>query len=120
MVLWIVMAVLAAAAALPVLVPLFRASRLQPMANAAGSIYRDQLDEVERDRGRGLIADREAEAARTEIGRRLLKTNEAAGAIVHQTTPIRQRLAAAIVIAVPVLGLGLYLVLGSPDLPDQP
>src|SRR5438552_855777 len=74
MVLWIVMAVLAAAASLPVLVPLFRASRLQPMANAAGSIYRDQLDEVERDRARGLIADQEAEAARTETARRLLET----------------------------------------------
>ena len=74
MLLWIVMAVLAAAAALPVLVPLFRANRMQPMASAAGSIYRDQLDEIERDRGRGLIADREAEAARTEVARRLLKT----------------------------------------------
>src|SRR5258708_11501804 len=120
MVLWIVMAVLAAAASLPVRVPLFRASRLQPMANAAGSIYRDQLDEVERDRGRGLIADQEAEAARTEIARRLLKTSDSAGAVVHRTTPVRQRLAAAVVIAMPVLALGLYVVLGSPGIPDQP
>src|SRR5947207_3251565 len=114
MVLWIVMAMLAAAAALPVLVPLFRASRVQPMANAARSIYRDQLDELERDRDRGLIADREAEAARTEIARRLLKTGE--GTPAHRTTPVRQRLAAAVVIAMPLLALGLYVVLGSPGL----
>ena len=120
MALWIVMAVLAAAAALPVLVPLFRADRMQPMANAAQSIYRDQLDEVERDRGRGLIAEQEAEAARTEIARRLLKTSEAAGATVHRTTPVQQRLAAAVVIALPMLALALYVVLGSPGLPDQP
>jgi cytochrome c-type biogenesis protein CcmH len=118
MVLWIIMAVLAAAAALPVLVPLFRASRIQPTANAARSIYRDQLDEVERDRGRGLIADQEAEAARTEIARRLLKTGE--GASAHRTTPARQRLAAAVVIAMPLLALALYVALGSPGMPDQP
>jgi cytochrome c-type biogenesis protein CcmH len=118
MVLWIVMAVLAAAAALPVLVPLFRASRVQPMANAARSIYRDQLDEVERDRDRGVIADKEAEAARTEIARRILKTAEVAP--THRTSPIRQRLAAAVVIIMPLLALGLYIVLGSPGLPDQP
>src|SRR5258708_17801229 len=94
---------LGAAAALPVLLPLFRASRVQPMANAARSIYRDQLDEVERDRDRGLIADKEAEAARTEIARRLLKTGEIAP--THRTTPVRQRLAAALVIVMPILAL---------------
>jgi cytochrome c-type biogenesis protein CcmH len=120
MLVWIVMAVLAAVAAVPVLVPLFRAGRVQPMASAAGSIYRDQLAEIDRDRGRGLIADGEAEAARTEVARRLLKTGEAAARPAAATTPLRQRLAAAIVIAMPILALGLYIVLGSPGLPDQP
>src|SRR5579871_4577044 len=119
MLLWVLMAVLAVAAALPVLVPLFRASRMQSMASAAGSIYRDQLEEVERDRGRGLIGDREAEAARTEIARRLLKTDAAAVA-PPATTPPRQRAAAAVVIAMPLLALCLYVLLGSPGLPDQP
>lgn len=119
MALWIVMAVLAAAAALPVLMTLFRSRGVQPMANAARSIYRDQLDEVERDRGRGLIADTEAEAARTEIERRILKTGEGAP-VVHQASPMRQRLAAVVIIAMPVLALGLYVVLGSPSLPDDP
>src|SRR6202043_62094 len=88
--------------------------------SAAGSIYRDQLAEIDRDRGRGLIADGEAEAARTEVARRLLKTGEAAARPAAATTPLRQRLAAAIVIAMPILALGLYIVLGSPGLPDQP
>jgi cytochrome c-type biogenesis protein CcmH len=114
------MAALAAAAALPVLVPLFRARPIQPMASAAGSIYRDQLSEIERDRGRGLIAEGEAEAARTEVARRLLKTSEAAAAPPTVTTPFRQRAAAAAVIIMPVLALGLYVLLGSPELPDRP
>jgi cytochrome c-type biogenesis protein CcmH len=119
MVLWIGMAVLAAAAALPVLIALFRVRGVQPLANAAGSIYRDQLDEVERDRSRGLIADSEAEAARTEIARRLLRTGEGP-AVAHRASPMRQRLAAGVVIALPVLALALYVVLGSPNLPDDP
>ena len=35
--------------------------------------YEDQLREIERDLGRGLIAPVEAEAARTEAARRLLR-----------------------------------------------
>src|SRR5437660_8869300 len=112
MLLWIAMAMLAALAALPVLVPLFRASRVQPMASAAGSIYRDQLAEIERDRDHGLIAEPEAKAARTEVARRLLKTSEA-GAPVALTRPLRQRAAAAVIIAMPILALGLYVFLGS-------
>ena len=120
MLLWIIMAGLAAVAVLPVLVPLFRAGRIRPTASAAGSIYRDQLAEIERDRDRGLIADPEAEAARTEVARRLLKTDAAAARPATATTPLRQRVAAGVVIVMPVLALGLYVVLGSPGLPDQP
>ena len=39
----------------------------------AHQIYRDQLDEVERDAGRGLINAAEAVDARVEIQRRLLR-----------------------------------------------
>jgi len=119
MLIWILMAVLAAVVALPVLVPLFRGRQAQPMATAAGSIYRDQLAEIERDHGRGLIADGEAEAARTEVARRLLKTSEAISPAAV-TAPWRQWSAAAAIIALPVLALGLYVFLGSPGLPDQP
>jgi len=42
MVLWIFMAVLAAATCLPLLAPLYRAGRVRPSANApAMAIYRD-------------------------------------------------------------------------------
>ena len=36
-------------------------------------ILRDQLDEVARDKERGLLGDGEAEAARLEISRRIIK-----------------------------------------------
>src|SRR3546814_4129555 len=68
---------------------------------------------------RGLINAAEAEAARREIERRLLQTDAPAGATSATTGGAGpRRLALAVVVALPVLGLGLYLQLGTPDLPD--
>ncbi|WP_029075505.1 c-type cytochrome biogenesis protein CcmI [Kaistia adipata] len=121
MLLWIVMAVLTAAASLTVLIPLGRAPRVQTVASggAARSIYRDQLDELARDRERGLIGDAEAEAARIEISRRLL--NSEAGATTSSGTGSAYRIERLVaVIAVPLVAIGLYLFVGSPQLADVP
>ena len=47
----------------------------KPRASRAGSdlfVYQDQLEEIGRDRGAGLIGEAEAKAARIEVSRRLL------------------------------------------------
>ena len=117
---WIAMAVLAAAAAVPVLTPLARARRAPVSSgNQAAHIYRDQLAEVDRDLAAGIIADREAEAARTEIARRLIK----AGTETDSTSTgggSTLRFVVVAVVAMPVAAFGLYLFLGSPEYPDQP
>ncbi|HVY20491.1 MAG TPA: c-type cytochrome biogenesis protein CcmI [Bauldia sp.] len=119
MVLWIAMAVLAAAAALPLLVALGRSPRTAAGEAEAVAIYRDQLGEVSRDVARGVIAADEAEGARIEIARRLIRAGS-------ESTPAaaasdwRRRIAAILVVAMPVAALGLYLLLGSPLDPDQP
>lgn len=120
MLLWIVMAVLTAAASLTVLIPLGRSPRALPIvAGSARSIYRDQLDELSRDRERGLIGDAEAEAARIEISRRLLNTAAADVAATQPKSAYRmERLVA--VIAVPLIAIGTYLYVGSPELADLP
>jgi cytochrome c-type biogenesis protein CcmH len=121
MLLWIVMAALTAAAALALLVPLYRGRRaLVGEDEAEVAIYKDQLAEVERDLGRGLIGRPEAAAARTEIARRLIKADAAADS-APRTSPGRRKVAAVAAVAgLPIAALGLYLVLGSPNLPDQP
>jgi cytochrome c-type biogenesis protein CcmH len=121
MLLWIVMAVLTAIASLSIVVPLYRRRRTdRSYVREELSIYRDQLGEVERDLARGLIAEAEADAARTEISRRILRTSDAAND-AHRTGEPARRLAAAVaVVVVPLAALGLYLWVGSPDLPDQP
>lgn len=124
MMLWVAMAVLAAAAALSVLVPLARARPAAAPASGAAeevSIYRDQLDEIGRDLDRGVIGEREAAAARTEIARRLIAADREAAAPAAPASEGRRRAAMVVAIAgVPVLAVGLYLALGSPDLPDLP
>src|ERR1043165_1604743 len=70
MTLWFVFALMTAAAIFAVLWPLGQPANTQAGSDLA--VYRDQLDEIERDRAAGLIGEREADAARIEVSRRLL------------------------------------------------
>ena len=116
------MAVLAAAVSLTVLVPLFRSGRgALAMADQEVSVYRDQLGELDRDLERGVIAPAEAEAARTEIARRLIRADGARQTVRSSQSETPRRVAAATaVVAMPLLALGLYVSLGNPGLPDAP
>jgi cytochrome c-type biogenesis protein CcmH len=125
MTLWIIFAVMTAAAMLAVLWPLGRRA-----VSASGGndllVYQDQLEEIGRDRNAGLIGQAEAEAARVEVSRRLLAAADAqthVGGTERDTAQLlqRRRLVAILgLIAVLILPLGFYLVLGSPDIPGQP
>src|SRR3954454_9258224 len=75
MMLWFVMALMTAAAIFAVLWPLARRTPLRSGSDVA--VYRDQLDEIERDRAAGLIKDDEAAGAKVEVSRRLLAAADA-------------------------------------------
>ncbi|HLN11296.1 MAG TPA: c-type cytochrome biogenesis protein CcmI [Xanthobacteraceae bacterium] len=120
---WLVYALMTAAAIFVVLWPLSR----RTVVGASGSdllVYRDQLDEIARDRAAGLIGEREADAARIEVSRRLLAAADASkvdAADALKPAAWRRRVAAGVaLIGLPVGAGGLYLLLGSPNLPDQP
>jgi cytochrome c-type biogenesis protein CcmH len=91
-------------------------------------IYKDQLAEIERDVARGLLTDDQAAGARTEVSRRLLAADARAAdarAKIAEATPAKalkpsRKLATALMVAVPLLAMGIYLRLGQPDLPGQP
>ncbi|MGV8840089.1 MAG: c-type cytochrome biogenesis protein CcmI [Bauldia sp.] len=115
------MAVLTAAAAIALLAPLFRNRAGTAARDAEIAIYRDQLTEIDRDVARGVLPSGEAEAARNEIRRRLLKAAEEAPdtALVTSNRPRIAAIAAAILL--PLVGLALYpWWLGSPDQRDMP
>ncbi len=127
MLLWIGFAVLTAAVVAALLRPFFQeTSTVLDPAAADMAVYRDQMAEIAIDRERGLIADSEAEAARTEVARRLLALehnadkSRAGKAPVPKSSVGLPRAALAVGAAVPLLAIGLYLQFGSPQLPAQP
>jgi cytochrome c-type biogenesis protein CcmH len=125
MILWIIFALMTAAAILAVLWPLGRKAAAGRGGNDL-AVYQDQLEEIGRDRSAGLIAPAEAEAARVEVSRRLLAAADveatAAQPAASAAQSLWRRRAAAIaaLIVLALLPLGFYLVLGSPSVPGQP
>jgi len=124
MILLLICVLMTATAISAVMWPLMRASGNK----TAGSdlvVYRDQLDELQRDRAAGLIGDAEAEAARVELSRRLIGAADAQAAapapLPATAAAWHRRVVAAIALIVLPLGAGgLYLAVGSPSLPGQP
>jgi cytochrome c-type biogenesis protein CcmH len=86
------------------------------------TVFRDQLDEVERDVARGVINQADAEAARTEIQRRILATAEAEDepATAPKVPRGARGTVAALAVLAPLAAGAMYFALGSPDLPGQP
>src|SRR5262245_20917308 len=76
---WFVFALMTAAAIFAVLWPL-RSGRKAAPSGSDLAVYRDQLDEVERDLATGTIGSEEAEAAKLEVSRRLIAAANSADA----------------------------------------
>jgi cytochrome c-type biogenesis protein CcmH len=121
LVFWIAAALLSAAA---VAVVMARAGRSDPQAAETPEliVYRRHLSELDQLRAQGLIDETHHAEARAEAARRLLSAKTTA-----ETTPAKPRdprrdrtvvlLAAAATVTV---GAGIYLLVGSPGLGDQP
>jgi cytochrome c-type biogenesis protein CcmH len=118
-VIWFAMLLLTLAALITVLPPLLKGAKPIAASDSDLAVYRDQLKEVDVDQVRGLISAAEADAARIEIKRRIL-------ALAPSGTPARETprgaKVLALVVAVAVIGgsVGMYLMLGRPDLQAQP
>src|SRR5512133_522810 len=120
MILWPIFAMMTVGAVVAVWVPLARRQR-SVRSGSDIAVYRDQLEEIDRDEAASLIGKVEAEAARVEVSRRLIAAAETAKA-ANIVAPLpsaglyrRATLAAAIVLL--SLGAGvIYLSLGSPNL----
>jgi cytochrome c-type biogenesis protein CcmH len=122
MIFWIAVLLLTLAVVAALLLPLLR-RRAGPLdaADYDVEVYRDQLRQIDRDHAAGLIGDREAEAGRAEVGRRLLAADTRRGD-ARPAGPLRPGRGAALVVGVlvPVAALLLYTDLGAPGLPGFP
>jgi len=122
MILWFVFALMTAAAIFAVLWPLSRRGPERGGSDIA--VYRDQLDEIIRDRAAGLIGEAEAEAAKVEVSRRLIAAADAAEAEKSRRdeSPAWRRRGTAIasLALLPAGAIAFYLMLGSPQMPGEP
>lgn len=122
MIFWVVAALLTLGACLAVMVPVIRGQKHALAGDDHNlEVFQDQLAELDRDIARGTIDGAEAEQARAEIGRRILKL--AAEKRDGRSTArggIGQMVATVAILAVPLASWGIYAMTGSPDLPGQP
>lgn len=123
MMFWVLAAILTAVVTIVLLLPLARAGRSADIsADHDIEVYSDQLAELDRDAAAGLISGVEAESAKAEIGRRLLRASREKAKADDGRRSVAWHTVArvAIVAGVPAAALGGYLLIGSPDLPGQP
>lgn len=115
---WIAAAALSAAAGWLILHGA-RAASLRAVGDDPGlAVHRRQLAEIDDLAARGLLPEDEVRAARAEAGRRLLGAADAPRVSVSPTRG--RRIVLVLAALTPVIGLGLYLVSGTPGDPDQP
>ncbi len=101
-----------------VLVPYTRMTAKPKQSSPDVDVYKSQLNELESDIERGLISAEEAKPTRVEIERRLLK---AAGQQEMQIdVESRNNFVITSLVLVILLSVGLYMILGTPGMPDFP
>jgi cytochrome c-type biogenesis protein CcmH len=101
------------------LVPLIVRNRRNETRDAYNlAVYRDQLAELDRDVARGIIDPAEAEAAKSEVARRILALGPTAAPQSSSSTPLA--VAAIAILLLPFTAWALYWDLGSPSVSDQP
>ena len=118
---WAVSTLMAIAVVFAILRAFFVTPKGTKAAELDVQVYKDQLQSLDGELERGIITGDEADATRLEISRRVLAADKRAQAEdVAQRTGVSKPL--LVVIGLVLLGgsLGLYGLMGSPKLPDQP
>lgn len=102
-----------------VLGPLMKPAKPPPARSSFDrAIYRDQLQELEREVARGLVEPGQAASARLELQRRLLAADAAPTSV---RAGARQPIFAAVTAMLIALAAGaIYLRVGAPELPAEP
>lgn len=118
MTLFLIVVVLMIAGALLFIVPPLLGRKKEQISTTARSelnvtVYRDQLRELDAELAAGALSKEEYQSARSELEGRVLE--DSATEEMAATPPVSNRkLAIAAAIAVPVLTVSLYLMLGKP------
>jgi cytochrome c-type biogenesis protein CcmH len=116
---WLAAALLSAATAGLVVYRAARGRRAETLAveDPSAAIYRRQLAELDELSERGLLPEDERRSARAEAARRLLNVTAPPAGPVKASRGLVVTILAA---ATPLAALTIYLIVGSPQVPDQP
>ena len=129
---WILIALMSALGVLILLHGLSREDKdVRSRSDFDLSVYKDQLEGIERDVARGALDEGEAAASRTEVERRILesarqtrifKQGPAEGGAEGGFLSAKKKTALVLIILVPLFSLGIYLFQGAPGLinPSSP
>ena len=122
MMVWALLIAMTVLAALLTLWPLIFRTAIADNANSEIDFYLTQLTEVERDLERGQLPRSEAEAARAEMGRRLIGLQKEKTSLMPLQSDASLRLMALLVglVVLPLLSTWLYSVYGRPSVKDMP
>jgi cytochrome c-type biogenesis protein CcmH len=116
---WIVFALLTGAAVLSVLWPLTGPPPETGEDAADVAFYRAQIAEIDAETSHGGVSQKDAEAAKAQAGRRLLAAADEQTA--QGDAPFARNFALVLVaFGVPAIALGVYSMVGRPNLPDMP
>jgi cytochrome c-type biogenesis protein CcmH len=121
---WVVAGLLILGALIFILAPMVRRGKTQGASPAHGGvnlvIYRDQVRELDADLAAGTLSQAQHQSAKTELERRVLEESGGSGAVPHEAASGGERwVVVAVVIAVPLLTISLYLLLGKPHSVDD-
>jgi cytochrome c-type biogenesis protein CcmH len=122
-------AALAVIAMLPLALALRRGITVRGRRESALDLHRAQLAELDRELADGRIGPTEHATAKLEVQRRLLAAAEAADPLSAPAAPVAtasgpvrgdRALVIASLVIVPLVAVGLYLIGGHPEMPDEP
>ncbi len=117
---WIVFALLTGAAVMAVLAPLAIRGEARDPAAADVDFFKEQMAEIAREAAEGRLDAAEAEQAKTEAARRLLRAQSAAGVAAKSSRKPALVAALAAIAVIPAVALLLYHRVGHPEQPDMP
>jgi cytochrome c-type biogenesis protein CcmH len=117
---WLVFALLTGAAVMAVLAPLALRGEARDASAADVAFFEEQIAEIERERDEGRLDAVEADAARTEAARRLLRAEAAQKAAPARSRQTALIAALAAIVMIPAVAVPLYLRLGNAARPDMP
>lgn len=126
MIFWIVAIVLTVGALALLLRPLLAAGSdadtgAVDAADHDIAVYRSQLEELSRDHEARRLSEEEAEAARVEIGRRLIAADDRRAKAARGGSGIPKALTGGLaVVLVAGVAFGTYFATGMPGVPDRP